>query len=42
MNMRSAQKVGLWDKLSNSVAAQTIITIVVVAVLIALASKYIW
>jgi hypothetical protein len=42
MNMQSAHKANLWNKLSSSVAAQIIITIVVVAVLIALASKYIW
>ena len=42
MNMQSAHNAGLWNKLSNSLAAQMIITVVVVAVLIALAAKYIW
>ena len=42
MNMQSAQMGGLWHKFSNSLAAQIIVTIVVVAVLVAFAAKYIW
>ena len=43
MNMHSdIQKPGLWNRLSNNVAAQMIIMVVVGAVLIWLAAKYIW
>jgi hypothetical protein len=36
------QKHGLWNWFSSSVAAQSITTIVVAAIVILLASKYIW
>ena len=36
------QKQGLWNWFSSSVAAQSIATIVVAAIVILLASKYIW
>jgi hypothetical protein len=33
---------GLWNWFSSNVAAQSIVTIVVAAIIIFLASKYIW
>jgi hypothetical protein len=36
------QKHGLWNRFSNNVAAQVITTLVVAAVLIWLAAKYVW
>jgi hypothetical protein len=36
------QQHGLWNWFSNSVAAQAITTIVVAAIVIWLAAKYIW
>ena len=43
MNMHSyTQKHGLWNRFSNHVAAQAITTLVVVAILIWLAARYVW
>ena len=43
MNIHSdTQKRGPWNRFSNNVAAQVIITLVVVAILVWLAAKYIW
>lgn len=42
MNMQTGQKGGLWSYLSNNLTAQIIIGVVVAAVLITLAAKYIW
>jgi hypothetical protein len=42
MMQSDLRKHGLWNSLSNSLGAQIIITGVVVAVLIALAAKYVW
>jgi hypothetical protein len=43
MNVHSdIQKHGLWNRFSNDVAAQVMITLVVVVILIGLAAKYIW
>ena len=39
---RDTQKHGLWNTFSNNLAAQVITTIVVVAILIWLADKYVW
>jgi hypothetical protein len=43
MTMQSDNKThGLWNSLSNNLAAQIIITVVVAAIIIALAATYIW
>jgi hypothetical protein len=42
MSMQSTQTGGLWNKFSNNLTAQIIVTIVGVAVLIAIAAEYIW
>jgi hypothetical protein len=36
------QKQGLWISLSKNPAVQMLVTVVVIAVLIALAAKYVW